>query len=43
LNLLTKRKEITGAINELFSMVNGMDITIDLTPIAKEDTLLSES
>ena len=40
LNLLTKRKEITGAINELFSMVNGMDITIDLTPIAKEATLI---
>lgn len=39
LNLLTKRKEITGAINELFSMVKGMDITIDLTPVAKEETL----
>lgn len=38
----TKNKSIVGAINELFSMVNGMDITIDLTPVAKEDTLISK-
>lgn len=39
----TKNKSIVGAINELFSMVNGMDITIDLTPVAKEDTLLAKA